>query len=222
MERDDVAPLIYSAMRQELDRTALRHLLGDELADEALSATGRGAPFHATQLKSQLVAKALARDTSWLPDGATWPTMISVALKDGVAYLRSRLGDDVDSWTWGALHQTQPRHTLSEHFPEIASLLDPPSFPMAGDGDTPQQGGYSPGAPFDMTSMAVARYVFDTSDWSNSRWVVPLGASGHPGSPHYADQAPIWAEVELVPMLYDWAKIEDSAEAEQELGREPG
>ena len=220
MDRDDVAPLIYSAMRQELDRMSLRHLLGDALADEALSAAGRGAPFHASHLKSCLVAKASARDSSWLPDGITWPSMISQALEDGVAYLRSRLGDDIDSWTWGALHRTRPRHTLSEVFPESAPLLDPPSFSMAGDGDTPQQSGYSPGAPFDMTSMAVARYVFDTSDWSNSRWVVPLGASGHPGSPHYADQAPIWAEVELIPMLYDWGQVAQTAEGKQTLAVE--
>jgi penicillin amidase len=65
--------------------------------------------------------------------------------------------------------------------------------------------------------MSVARYVFDTNDWNNSRWIVPLGASGHPGSPHYADQAPIWAEVAMLPMLYDWDRIKDESESHQVL-----
>ena len=70
-----------------------------------------------------------------------------------------------------------------------------------------------------MTGMSVARYVFDTSDWNNSAWVVPLGASGHPGSPHYADQAPTWGEVQLIPMLYDWDRIAASSETRQTLRR---
>jgi penicillin amidase len=88
---------------------------------------------------------------------------------------------------------------------------------MGGDGDTPQAGAYAGAEPFIMYSMSVARYAFDLDDWSNSAWVVPLGASGHPGSPHYADQAPTWGEVQLIPMLYDWARIAQEAESHQEL-----
>ena len=55
---------------------------------------------------------------------------------------------------------------------------------------------------FEITGTSVARYVWDTADWDNSRWIVPLGASGHAASPHYADQGPIWADVDLVPALY--------------------
>ena len=35
----------------------------------------------------------------------------------------------------------------------------------------------------------VGEIVFDLSYWERVGWIVPLGASGHPGSPHYADQA---------------------------------
>jgi acyl-homoserine lactone acylase PvdQ len=33
------------------------------------------------------------------------------------------------------------------------------------------------------------------------------GASGHPASPHFADQHALWTPVQMVPMLYDWSKI---------------
>ena len=109
--------------------------------------------------------------------------------------LRERLGDDVTTWTWGQLHHTRPRHPLSRAFPELSALLDPPTVQASGDGDTPQQGGYSLTERFVVTSMSVNRYIHDPADWRRSRWIVPLGASGHPGSPHYADQAELWADV---------------------------
>ena len=36
---------------------------------------------------------------------------------------------------------------------------------------------------------------------------MPLGASGHPGDPHFADQAERWAAVQTVPMTYSWDRI---------------
>jgi penicillin G amidase len=46
---------------------------------------------------------------------------------------------------------------------------------------------------------------------------VPLGTSGHPGSPHYADQAATWGAVQLYPMLYDWSQINAMADMRQHL-----
>ena len=216
MDRDAVAPTIYSAFRLRLHRMIAEHLFGP-LANELFSASGRGAPGHLRQLSALLVTMARNSDTSLLPPGHDWQSLAARALADGVSDLRERLGDDMDSWQWGTVHHTRPRHTLSGSFPELASVLDPAQVPMGGDGDTPQAGSYSPSVPFVMTSMSVARYVFDTGDWNESAWVTPLGASGHPASPHYADQAPAWSQVQLIPMLYDWESIEARAESRQTL-----
>ena len=102
-------------------------------------------------------------------------------------------------------------------FPELETFLNPPPISVGGDGDTPYAAGYSPGRPFDVTLLSVVRYIFDTSDWENSCWAVPLGVSGHPGSPHYADQASIWGNLELVPMRYSWDRIKTEAESHQTL-----
>ena len=142
---------------------------------------------------------------------------MSQALAEGVAHLRARLGDDIESWQWAKVHFTKPEHTLSPSFPALASHLDPPSVAIGGDGDTPQQGGYSPSNPFVVTATSVTRYVFAVGDWDNSGWVIPLGASGHPGSLHYADQASTWASVKLIPMLFHWNRIAREAESHQML-----
>ena len=60
----------------------------------------------------------------------------------------------------------------------------------------------------------------DVSNWNNSRWIVPLGSSGHPGSKHYSDQSQYWAEVKTIPQLWDWKEIEKSYESKQRLSPE--
>jgi penicillin amidase len=156
-------------------------------------------------------------DTSLLPPGQTWANLIESALQRAVTELRERLGVDMQAWNWGRVHHTRPRHPLSRVFPELAVLLDPPIVSAGGDGDTPQQGGYSTVDRFVLTSMSVNRYIHDPSDWRRSRWIVPLGASGHPGSSHYADQATLWAEVQTIPQLWDWEEIRATAETRQQL-----
>ena len=65
---------------------------------------------------------------------------------------------------------------------------------------------------FTVTGLSVNRYIHDPADWERSRWISPLGASGHPASPHYADQAQLWANVEFIPQLWDWQEIKEKAE----------
>ena len=61
------------------------------------------------------------------------------------------------------------------------------------------------------------RDAFDPSDWKKSRWLVPLGASGHPASPNFADQQALWAAGETVPVLWEWEDIGREAQSEQRL-----
>ena len=216
MERDAVAPTIYGAFRVKLLHKIIGNLTGP-LVEVMFNSTGRGAPRHLGELASQIVHQAKTGDTSSLPPGATWVSIAAETLDEAVAYLRRRLGDDMAVWKWGSVHQTSPRHPIAHLFPGLEPLLNPPPISMGGDGDTPYAAGYSPGRPFNVTLLSVVRYIFDTSDWDNSSWAVPLGVSGHPGSPHYADQAPVWAAVELVPMTYTWNRVKAEAAIHQTL-----
>jgi penicillin amidase len=156
-------------------------------------------------------------DTTLLPPGQTWPGLIVSALGRAVTELRQRLGDDMQTWIWGKVHQTRPRHPLSRVVPELAPCLDPPRMAAGGDGDTPQQGGSWGPDRFALVSLSVNRYIADPADWRRSRWIVPLGASGHPGSPHYADQATLWSDVKTIPQWWDWDDIVAAAETRQQL-----
>ena len=155
-------------------------------------------------------------DTSLLPAGETWSGALTAALSAAIVRLKQALGDDMAQWQWGRLHHTQPQHPLSAVFPEAANLLDPPALAVHGDGDTPLAGSHGFES-FTVTGLSVNRYIHDPSDWTRSAWISPLGASGHPASPHYADQAQLWADVEFVPQLWDWSEIEAKAETTQVL-----
>ena len=216
VHRDGAAPTIYNALRDNLVKLVLQPYLGP-LAGDAFDTLGRGGPAHIGRLKSRFHTMIEDDDRSLLPPGTDWQSLMSTALAQAAKQLEEKLGPDVEGWRWSKLHRTKPRHPLSVLFPESAKVLDPPSFTMDGDADTPLAASYAMAEPFTVMGMSVARYVFDLSDWDNSRWIVPLGSSGHPGSPHYADQAAIWANVDLIPMLYDWTRLEQQAESRQEL-----
>ncbi|MDA0745875.1 MAG: penicillin acylase family protein [bacterium] len=215
MDRDLVQPTLYAQTRLVLARRLVEHMLGN-LAEEALHAFP-GTDHH-VRLIVQEADLALARnDASILPPGQTWPGILSDALSQAITELHKTLGEDMTTWTWGRVHRTRPQHPLSATFPEAASLLDPPDLPVHGDGDVPLAGSYRISDPFIATGLSVNRYIHDPSNWNNSRWIVPLGASGHPGSPHYADQARLWANVEYVPQLWDWTQIASESETQQHL-----
>ena len=216
MDRDIVAPTIFSAFQDSLVRDVIGHILGP-LAQDVLEGVGRGGPAHVSRLRARFPSMIRDGDRSLLPPGSDWASVMARALADAVEWLRRELGEDMNAWRWGRLHRTRPRHTLSPSFPHLAGLLDPLSIPISGDGDTPQAAGYSLAEPGVVTGTSVARYVFDLSNWSNSGWIIPLGASGHPGSPHYADQSDNWREVQLIPMVYEWDRIAAHAESHQTL-----
>ena len=217
MDANRVEPTIYSALRDALLQDVLTANLTPELADAAWHPADRGLGSFSNRLKARLVTLMDADDTSLLAEGDTWASALSRALASAVATLSARLGSDTEDWRCEREHRARPQHTLSAAYPELARLLNPPEIPASGDGDTPLAGGYSPSAPATITTLSVARYAYDMADWNNSLWVVPLGSSGHPGSPHYHDQSETWRKVEMVAMEWDWEKITSACESHQTL-----
>ena len=207
MDAEEVAPTIYSALRDALLHRIYLYNLGETLTGEGWHPANRGTAAFVARLRNQLIYMFPEDDRRLLPPRETWPSMMSAALADGVAKLRATLGDGLDQWRWDRVHQARPVHTLSVAFPELAKQLDPPAIPMSGDGDTPLAGAYSPADMATVSGLSVARYAYDLADWDNSMWAIPLGASGNAGSPHYHDQAETWRQVQMIPMEYGWDGI---------------
>jgi penicillin amidase len=216
MAPDSVAATVYALCREQLMRLVVEPLLGP-LAREALGGGLYGTLMPLSQLRERLLTMMQTDDRTLLPAGENWASLLATALARTTAWLRQELGDDPQKWQWAHLHRTASRHPLVAVFPDLAAWLNPPSVATGGDGDTVQAASISTGTGYTVGSTSVARFVFDLSDWQRSAWVVPLGASGHPGSPHYADQATTWGAVQLYPMPYDWEQISAEAEMTQRL-----
>ena len=217
MDADAVEPTIYSAMRDAMLWRLLKHNIGEQLAALAWQPIDRGRGVFLNRFRN-LVTDAIADDdTALLPDGVNWPAALSDALAEGVRTLTVKLGPDIEKWRWNRVHRTRPQHPLSLAMPELRKLLDPPRIATGGDGDAPWAGSYSPADFAAVGGMSVFRYAYDPADWERSLWAVPLGSSGHPGSPHYSDQAETWGQVRMIPMLYGWKRIAANALTTQTL-----
>lgn len=109
--------------------------------------------------------------------------------------------------SWGLSHVVAPQHAFDavpcEH--ESPQL---PRLPVGGDNDCVRCTGSLIGRDDACVRGSVARYVWDLADREAGGWVVPLGASGDPTSPHHSDQLELWADVRLAPIVTDWERLE--------------
>ncbi|WP_411100135.1 penicillin acylase family protein [Streptomyces sp. x-45] len=104
--------------------------------------------------------------------------------------------------TWGDTHRLAPWRALPD---TAAAREDEPS--LSGDHDCVLCTSAVPGLTDRAARGPAARYVWDLADRGNSRWVVPHGASGEPGSPHHRDQQPLWLAGELAPVVTDFDRL---------------
>ncbi|HKI99265.1 MAG TPA: penicillin acylase family protein [bacterium] len=215
--RESPAPTIFATWRKHILLRLFTPQFDAALLRDILTAVDRGANGLLTRTQARLHQLIADNDTSVLPPGESWDALISAALGDAVAELSARLGADPAQWHWEREHHTAAAHLLAAQHPDALHLLNPPPIRMGGDGDTVQAGGYYVAQDLRARFISVARYVFDTGDWDNSRWIVPGGVSGHPGSPHYQDQAGLYEMHRTLPMTYSWDAIEREAKATQTL-----
>ncbi|MFF8873897.1 penicillin acylase family protein [Streptomyces massasporeus] len=101
---------------------------------------------------------------------------------------------------WGDTHRLTPWRALEPEQP-----YDEPG--LSGDHDCVLCTSGVPGLTDRAARGPAARYVWDLARREDSRWVVPLGASGVPGSPHHRDQLPLWLAGDLVPVVTDWTRL---------------
>ncbi len=136
------------------------------------------------------------------PDAA-----IDAALAHAVRTLR-RFGDHVDDWAWGSVRPLRLRHAVSGGAPALAPVFDRGPFPLAGDGHTIPQASPVPADPLgDPLGVVSLRMAVDLGDLEASRWVLPGGQSGDPGSPHYDDQLAVFLSGGAIPIPWSRAAV---------------
>lgn len=98
---------------------------------------------------------------------------------------------------WGTGHVVVPLTAEQQFDLPAPEEHRPPYVPVAGDDDC-VLAARALGGTGVCVHGPVARFVWDLA--GQSRWVVPLGASGDPASPHRHDQQPAWAAGDTLPL----------------------
>jgi penicillin amidase len=123
----------------------------------------------------------------WFADDGARLAAIQAAFVEALDWLEQRLGPDVSSWRWGAIHRLGVRHPAART-PLQREFLDLPPLPHQGGAGTVANAAYAPPGQFETRSGANYRFLA-TLNAEGETWAVSYpGQSGQPGSPHYADQ----------------------------------
>ncbi|WBB61107.1 penicillin acylase family protein [Streptomyces sp. WMMC500] len=136
------------------------------------------------------------------------PALVRAAAEEAAAQLAGAAPGEPA--TWGEAHRLAPWQALPGGPGNRGDAGDEPWPGLAGDHDCVLATAAVPGVTDLCARGPAARYVWDVARRGESRWVVPFGACGVPGSPHHRDQLGPWLRGELVPVLTDWQALEES------------
>jgi penicillin amidase len=140
--------------------------------------------------------------------------LLTTALREAVAELHQRLGDDMSKWKLGAYHHAKILHPLDPALtPGQQALFDVGDLPRGGDAYTID----ATGEDDNQTSGGSFKIVADTSNWDNSVGIDNPGQSGNVDSPHYRDLYPLWARGKYFPIFFSERKVQSVTELRLEL-----
>jgi penicillin amidase len=199
LTRETQAGPLYAMWLQELTTAFYAERLPKD------SKTERGDLRSVTMLLNQLREP---QETVWGPDAGTKRDELVVrTFSAAVERARKLLGDDPANWSWGKLHTATFEHPLASLGPEYAAAFNLGPVPRIGDVHTPNNTRHDDN--FRQVHGASFRQVFDLADWDRGTATSVPGQSGQPGSPHYADLLPLWADGKYFPLAFSRQKVEE-------------
>jgi penicillin G amidase len=162
------------------------------------------APAEARELVSRnLDMTMVIRMLSEAPEDVRKEVMLE-SLADAFRQAQALLGTEPSTWRWGTLHTITFRHPLA-NTPARASVFNRGPIARGGDSLTPNA---TSGPNYHQSSGASYRHILDFADWDRSVFTSTPGQSGQPGSPHYDDLLPLWAEGKYAPLPYSRGAVE--------------
>jgi penicillin G amidase len=188
MDRDKVAPLLFTAWLRQFSHAILFGRFGDAVAGY-------------WDLRPQVMEAVLTERPDWCgdlkrPGTETCATRLAQSLAAALAELRRAYGDDISRWQWGRAHVAVFANPVFSRIPVLRDWFDP-SIPTPGAYDTLNRG---PSVirddthPFAQVFGAGLRIITDLASPRDSRMIVTPGQSGNPLSSHFADLMRRWRD----------------------------
>ena len=223
---DSACALLYGCFQRALAEALYRPLTGDAAWDWLVSGDVPTAETHIRRWLANDIWALLGGPLPTVRDAvsqardnrreqrvrAVLPAALAAAWRQAEQTARAAGTARGMGWRWDTSHRaTAARVIRGQRIPDPIG--------MAGDADTIQASayGWQPGTPFDVTILSVYRQVVDLAAPAAATFVVPGGAGGDPAGPHFADQLPLWARHERVPMLFGWPDVLAAERSRTEL-----
>jgi penicillin amidase len=134
------------------------------------------------------------------------------AMIDARWELTSKLGKDIDTWSWGRLHRLFLKNqTLGTEGPGIIQyVLNRGPWKLGGGEAAVNATGWNAAGGYGVVWVPSMRMVVNLDSLDKSKWINLSGASGHAYSAHYVDQTAKWAKGELLPWSFSPQAVDDS------------
>ncbi|MFH8403540.1 penicillin acylase family protein [Streptomyces sp. NPDC018019] len=139
--------------------------------------------------------------------------LLGHAMRDARYELTSKLGKNIDNWSWGRLHQmTLKNQTLGTSGPGLLQgLFNRGPWNLGGGEAAVNATGWNAAGGYGVTWVPSMRMVVNLADLDKSRWINLTGASGHAYNAHYYDQTDKWAKGELLPWAFSQKAVKAAA-----------
>ncbi|MFD1828545.1 penicillin acylase family protein [Streptomyces desertarenae] len=140
--------------------------------------------------------------------------LLARAMQDARWELTTKLGKDIETWSWGRLHRLMLRNqTLGTAGPGfVQHLLNRGPWDLGGGEATVNATGWNAAGGYDVIWVPSMRMVVNLADLDKSRWINLTGASGHAYHSHYTDQTDLWAEGRMLDWPFGEKAVQDSTE----------
>lgn len=146
------------------------------------------------------VPQAKIFDLKDTPAKETRDDILVAAFRAAVKKLRSKFGPDLAKWQWGELHHLTFKHPFGSQG-LLAGAFNVGPISLAGARETVWAAafGWGDDLSFPVLWGPVFRHMYDFGAPEQSGFVLDLGQSGWPGTPHYQNALPDWKEGRLWP-----------------------
>jgi penicillin amidase len=190
----DARPIV--TLYQAFEHALWRRTFGDEMGDPLFLKFYEWAGAERMGGLHAVIGEPRSRwfdDITTVDRRETRDDIFLLAARDAEERLQQDFGGD-SRRAWDVAHGAPFNHPLGGVALPLRWLFNRGPVPIAGDGTTVMRVSWNRLAPFAAWELPSWRQVFDTGQWDDARVSLPSGQSGHPMSPHYFDQSPIWRE----------------------------
>jgi len=193
MRADAAAPLIVWAWQRALAHRLLAPRIGTERFERSFAQRS----FHDTVLRILQRQDAWWCDDPRTPETETCQQQNDGALDAALQELSERLGPDITTWRWGAVHEMVAEHRPFSRVKPLDAWFNL-SLPIGGDTYTVHALRVGLGGPAEQRYRAThgpsLKAVYDLGDRSQSRFIHSSGQSGLPWHPTYRAWLHDWAQ----------------------------